>query len=328
MCGIAGIIGRLDETNRAALERMNDAMVHRGPDASGTWTSHAGRPRLGRAAGAPPARDPRPLARRRAADGRSGHRARHHLQRRDLQLSRPAPAPGGRGTGVPVHRRHRGHAARAWPARAGRRELAARHVRLRVLGPASSAGCCWRGIRWASSRSIWRDRRIRTRAGRWPSPPSCARCWPPGCWARRVSIRRPSRAACGTASWSGPTTAVKGVELLWPGQLVEFDGAGNELRQRGLLAHPRPRSRSDHGRGRTGRRPGGGAAAPSRQRRAARRLPLRRRRLLGDGQSGAARRAKPDPHLHARLRGAGAQRGADRAGGSPPPSAPSITRWC
>jgi hypothetical protein len=39
MCGIAGIIGRLDNMNRAALERMSDAMVHRGPDASGTWVS-------------------------------------------------------------------------------------------------------------------------------------------------------------------------------------------------------------------------------------------------------------------------------------------------
>ena len=39
MCGIAGIIGRLDEPNRAALQRMSDAMVHRGPDASGTWAS-------------------------------------------------------------------------------------------------------------------------------------------------------------------------------------------------------------------------------------------------------------------------------------------------
>ena len=39
MCGIAGIIGRLDERNRAALQRMNDAMLHRGPDAGGTWTS-------------------------------------------------------------------------------------------------------------------------------------------------------------------------------------------------------------------------------------------------------------------------------------------------
>jgi asparagine synthetase B (glutamine-hydrolysing) len=35
MCGIAGIIGRLDEHNLAALEQMSSAMVHRGPDDSG-----------------------------------------------------------------------------------------------------------------------------------------------------------------------------------------------------------------------------------------------------------------------------------------------------
>lgn len=39
MCGIAGIIGRVDDRNRAALKRMNDAMLHRGPDASGIWVS-------------------------------------------------------------------------------------------------------------------------------------------------------------------------------------------------------------------------------------------------------------------------------------------------
>ena len=39
MCGVAEIIGRLDDHNRAALERMNNAMVHRGPDGSGTWVS-------------------------------------------------------------------------------------------------------------------------------------------------------------------------------------------------------------------------------------------------------------------------------------------------
>src|SRR5208337_4986883 len=39
MCGIAGIIGRLDNLNLAALGRMSDAMAHRGPDASGTWVS-------------------------------------------------------------------------------------------------------------------------------------------------------------------------------------------------------------------------------------------------------------------------------------------------
>ena len=37
MCGIAGIIGTIGEKNRAALKRMNDAMVHRGPDGEGFW---------------------------------------------------------------------------------------------------------------------------------------------------------------------------------------------------------------------------------------------------------------------------------------------------
>ncbi len=39
MCGIAGIIGRISDANRAALQRMGSAMQHRGPDGSGTWTS-------------------------------------------------------------------------------------------------------------------------------------------------------------------------------------------------------------------------------------------------------------------------------------------------
>src|SRR4051812_39086988 len=41
MCGIAGIIGRIDEGNRTALARMNGAMLHRGPDDEGTWVSPA-----------------------------------------------------------------------------------------------------------------------------------------------------------------------------------------------------------------------------------------------------------------------------------------------
>src|SRR4051812_42197532 len=39
MCGIAGIIGRISDRNRAALQRMSDAMIHRGPDGHGTWES-------------------------------------------------------------------------------------------------------------------------------------------------------------------------------------------------------------------------------------------------------------------------------------------------
>ena len=39
MCGIAGIIGRLGQSNQVALRRMNDAIAHRGPDADGLWNS-------------------------------------------------------------------------------------------------------------------------------------------------------------------------------------------------------------------------------------------------------------------------------------------------
>jgi asparagine synthase (glutamine-hydrolysing) len=39
MCGIAGIIGRIGDRNRAALQRMSDAMIHRGPDGHGSWES-------------------------------------------------------------------------------------------------------------------------------------------------------------------------------------------------------------------------------------------------------------------------------------------------
>jgi len=39
MCGIAGIVGRLDSRNREAVRRMSDAMAHRGPDGEGYWES-------------------------------------------------------------------------------------------------------------------------------------------------------------------------------------------------------------------------------------------------------------------------------------------------
>lgn len=39
MCGIAGIIGCVDEANRGALRRMASAMAHRGPDGEGFWYS-------------------------------------------------------------------------------------------------------------------------------------------------------------------------------------------------------------------------------------------------------------------------------------------------
>jgi asparagine synthase (glutamine-hydrolysing) len=39
MCGIAGILGSISETNRSALKRMVDSMKHRGPDSEEYWES-------------------------------------------------------------------------------------------------------------------------------------------------------------------------------------------------------------------------------------------------------------------------------------------------
>ena len=41
MCGIAGAIGFADQEVMEAVERMSDALVHRGPDGSGVWRSSA-----------------------------------------------------------------------------------------------------------------------------------------------------------------------------------------------------------------------------------------------------------------------------------------------
>ncbi len=40
MCGIAGAVGAIDGAVSEAVRRMSDAQQHRGPDASGLWTSN------------------------------------------------------------------------------------------------------------------------------------------------------------------------------------------------------------------------------------------------------------------------------------------------
>ena len=247
MCGIAGIIGRLDEGNRAALQRMNDAMVHRGPDAGGTWTSTPDARGWGALlahrrlaildlspAGAQPMVDPvtghvitfngeiynyRDLRRRLIAEGQefksTGDTA---VMLRALGLHGPA---GG--------------------------ELAARHVRFRVLGRRNSAGCCWRETPWASSRSTSLARRIANAnwsiafaselrallaSGLLGTPhldPQCRR-------QRRVERLRggadDSRQRCRTSL----ARAACRIRRL-----------GQRGPPRGFLAHPDPRSRSHHG---------------------------------------------------------------------------------
>src|SRR4051812_34692463 len=40
MCGICGVISRapVTDTDTAAVQRMNDALIHRGPDSEGSFT--------------------------------------------------------------------------------------------------------------------------------------------------------------------------------------------------------------------------------------------------------------------------------------------------
>ena len=179
-------------------------------------------------------------------------------------------------------------------------------------GTRSSAGCCSPAIRWGSSRSTSRD----PRPGRGWSVAFASelrallasgllgtpRLDPQAAASVRLERlrRRPRHGRQGRrAALAGPAARVRRRRQGDP--------------QRGLLAHPRAARPIRRWTRRSWPRPRGGAEAAPRQRRAAGGLPVRRRRLVGDGQPGAARRQKSDPHLHARLRGAGAQRRADRA---------------
>ncbi len=135
MCGIAGIIGRLDDANRAALERMNDAMVHRGPDASGTWVSAPD----SRGWGALLAHrrlsilDLSPAGAQPMVDPVTGHVIVFNGEIYNFRDLRRRLS--GRGAGATIHRRHGRDASRARPARARSSGLASRYVRLRLLGP-------------------------------------------------------------------------------------------------------------------------------------------------------------------------------------------------
>src|SRR5438445_619193 len=144
MCGIAGIIGRLDEENRAALERMKDTMVHRGPDASGTWVS----------------------------------------------------APDARGWGTLL---------------AHRRLLLARDplgIKPLYLARASDPNAGW-SVAFASElRALLASNLLGT-------PRLDPQAVASGVWNGFVA---------------GPGTVVRGIDLLSPGRLIEFDGAGKEIR--------------------------------------------------------------------------------------------------
>jgi asparagine synthase (glutamine-hydrolysing) len=229
MCGIAGIIGRLDEVNRAALDRMNDAMVHRGPDASGTWVS--------------------------APDARGWGMLLAHRRLSILDLS-PAGAQ-------PMVDPVTGHVLtfngeiynfadlRQRLVNEGQKfqSTGDTAVMLRALGLHGPSAVSW--LRGMFAFACWDQKQRRLLLARDPlgiKPLYLARSSEPNAgWS--VAIASEVRAllasgllgtprldpqAVASSVWNGfvvgPDTAVKGIELLWPGRLIELDDVGKEIR--------------------------------------------------------------------------------------------------
>src|SRR6201987_1721062 len=230
MCGIAGIIGRLDEPNRAALNRMSDAMVHRGPDASGTWIS--------------------------APDSRGWGALLAHRRLSILDLS-PAGAQ-------PMVDLLTGHVVvfngEIYNFGELRRRLEAEGqefkstgdtaVMLRALGVYGPGAVSW--LRGMFAFACWDPKERRLLLARDPlgiKPLYLARSSDPDAgWSVAFASELRALLASGllgaprldpqavaSSVWNGfvvgPRTAVKGVELLWPGRLLGFDDGGTEVRQ-------------------------------------------------------------------------------------------------
>jgi len=230
MCGIAGIIGRLDDLNLAALERMSEAMVHRGPDDSGTWMS--------------------------APDSR-GWGALLGFRRLSILDLSPSGAQ-------PMVDPVTGHVVvfngEIYNFCELRRRLEAERqefkstgdtaVMLRAIGLHGPGAVSW--LRGMFAFACWDPKERRLLLSRDPlgikhlylarSPDSGAG------WSLAFAselrallaselLGKPQLNPTAVASsvWNGfvvgPDTAVKGVELLWPGGCVEFDGAGKKFRE-------------------------------------------------------------------------------------------------
>jgi asparagine synthase (glutamine-hydrolysing) len=231
MCGIAGVIGRLDERNRAAVKRMSDAMVHRGPDASGTWVSKP--------------------------DARGWGTLLAHRRLSILDLSSTGAQP----MEDPVT----GHVVtfngEIYNFSDLRRRLMAEGqefqstgdtaIMLRALGLHGSDAVTW--LRGMFAFACWDPKRRRLLLARDSlgiKPLYLARSSDADAgWSLVFASELRALLASGllgrprldpeavaSSVWNGfvvgPGTAVKGIELLWPGRLVEFDGAGKEICQK------------------------------------------------------------------------------------------------
>ena len=229
MCGIAGIIGRLDSRNLAALERMSRAMVHRGPDDSGTWISAPDSRGWGALLGFRRLSilDLSPAGAQPMVDPLTGHVVVFNGEIYNFgELRQRLVAD------VRQELRSTGDTA----------------VMLRALGLYGAGAVGW--LRGMFAFACWDPKQRRLLLARDPlgiKPLYLARSSDPSAgWSIVFASELRTLLASGllgtphldpqavaSSVWNGfvvgPGTAIKGVELLWPGRLLEFDGAGTEV---------------------------------------------------------------------------------------------------
>jgi len=239
MCGIAGILGRLDAGNRAALKKMCDAMTHRGPDGEGTWESTPGNDGHGVLLGHRRLSiiDLSPSGAQPMVDARRGHVLVHNGEVYNFQaLREPLQAAGEhfRSTGdtevvlraLALHgpaavKSFRGMFAFAFWDAAGRKLLLARDalgIKPLYVARSQDASSGWT-LAFAS------EVRALLASGLLGAP-------------------RLEPSAAASLAWNGfvvgPHTAVRGVESLFPGELRVYGEEGAEVLQQDFWELPSP----------------------------------------------------------------------------------------
>jgi asparagine synthase (glutamine-hydrolysing) len=229
MCGIAGIVGRIDEVNTAALRRMNGALRHRGPDGEGFWQS-------------PP-----------DAAGRGVLLAHRRLSILDLSPAGAQPMIDPvTGDAIVYNGEIYNYLDLRQRLQAEGQQFQSSGdtaVVLRALGVHGPETIAW--LRGMFALAAWDSRGRRLRLARDPlgiKPLYLARNADPAAgWSVAFASELRALLASGllgtprldpqavaSVVWNGfvvgPGTAVCGVELLWPGRLLEFDAQGRETR--------------------------------------------------------------------------------------------------
>ena len=239
MCGIAGLIGHIDDDNRAALKRMNDALAHRGPDGEGFWEA--------------------------APDLRGWGAMLAHRRLSILDLSNAAAQPMVDATSGHVvvlngeiynYVELRGRMAAAGQRFQSTGDTAVMLRALSLQGRPAIASL--RGMFAFGFWDVDLRQLVLARDALGIKPLYLVRNPDPrGNWAVAFASEVRALLACGllgtprlnplaaaSVAWNGftvaPETAVVGIESVWPGEFRVFDGSGHDVAREFYWSMPRP----------------------------------------------------------------------------------------